>query len=283
MASLQRLKQRIDAVGAADAHGVLSSWGVDTAGNAVVVDVVGSTVPAALRSLVSSHRTMLQIRSGSKRARGSSQYLDAGETIVHPNAQKCSAGFNATRDRGNGAIDAIVLGAAHCGNQNGNRISGFDGQFLGYMNQNQPWTDWAITELRNQYWIPGPWVSLHTPADDVLTVRGHQQLPERSTVCKSGQTSKVTCGIILGRGQTVRWSDGHVIRGLTKTDACQEAGDSGGPYYSPAGQAQGIASTALMLTSGQCVSKDRTRPAPNQSWYVEANYYVSMGARLTTG
>jgi streptogrisin C len=73
-----------------------------------------------------------------------------------------------------------------------------------------------------------------------------------AAVCRSGSTSGTHCGTILAKNQTVVYPEGAVT-GLTRTNACAEAGDSGGPWLA-GDQAQGVTSGG----SGDCTTGGET-------------------------
>ena len=50
-------------------------------------------------------------------------------------------------------------------------------------------------------------------------------------VCKSGMTTKKTCGKVLGLNQTVNYGDGKLVVGTIATDIPVGEGDSGGPLF----------------------------------------------------
>jgi S1-C subfamily serine protease len=62
------------------------------------------------------------------------------------------------------------------------------------------------------------------------------------TVTRCGSTTGTKSGTVLALNQTVHYFGSGTVKGLTKTDACAEPGDSGGPFID--------ASIALGLTSG---------------------------------
>lgn len=69
---------------------------------------------------------------------------------------------------------------------------------------------------------------------------GSSEAPIGAAVCRSGSTTGWRCGYILAKNQAVRYVEG-VVSGLTRTDACAEPGDSGGPWVA-GNQAQGVTS-----------------------------------------
>lgn len=70
-----------------------------------------------------------------------------------------------------------------------------------------------------------------------------------SSICRSGLTTGYRCGYVYSTKQTVNYGGGNIVTGLTRTSACAEPGDSGGPFISN-GQAQGVLSGG----SGNCSS-----------------------------
>jgi streptogrisin C len=81
---------------------------------------------------------------------------------------------------------------------------------------------------------------------NLLPVAGSTEAPVGAAVCRSGSTSGTHCGTIEAKNQTVVYPEGAVT-GLTRTNACAEAGDSGGPWLA-GDQAQGVTSGG----SGDC-------------------------------
>jgi streptogrisin C len=82
-------------------------------------------------------------------------------------------------------------------------------------------------------------------------VAGSTEAVLLSSVCRSGYRTGWRCGIIEAKNQTVLVNGSYDIQvlGLTRTSACAEPGDSGGPFIS-GDQAQGMTS----MGSGNCTS-----------------------------
>ncbi|MCU7723780.1 S1 family peptidase [Actinoplanes sp. KI2] len=87
---------------------------------------------------------------------------------------------------------------------------------------------------------------------NLLPVAGSTEAPVGAAVCRSGSTSGTHCGTILAKNQTVVYPEGAVT-GLTRTNACAEGGDSGGPWLA-GDQAQGVTSGG----SGDCTTGGET-------------------------
>ncbi len=95
-------------------------------------------------------------------------------------------------------------------------------------------------------------ISRYGQGDDVF-VEGADVVPVNGRVCRSGQTTGWHCGVVTASKQTVNYEGVGLVRGLTRTTACAEGGDSGGPFVSAPPvdrhvQAQGVLSGG----SGDC-------------------------------
>ena len=87
----------------------------------------------------------------------------------------------------------------------------------------------------------------HQPANGgVITTRSYTDAPVGTTVCKSGMTTKWTCGSITAKNVTITYTSGVTVYGLTRHNACVEKGDSGGANVSWTGSyaAEGVTSGA---------------------------------------
>src|SRR6185437_115519 len=96
----------------------------------------------------------------------------------------------------------------------------------------------------NGNWTPQPMVNDFNGG--TVPVAGSQEAPVGASVCRSGSTTGTHCGVIQAKNATVNYPEGAVT-GLTRTNVCAEAGDSGGPWLS-GDQAQGVTSGG----SGDC-------------------------------
>jgi streptogrisin C len=88
--------------------------------------------------------------------------------------------------------------------------------------------------------------------NNLLPVNGSTEAPVGAAVCRSGSTTGEHCGTIEATNQTVVYPEGQVT-GLTRTNVCAEAGDSGGSWIS-GDQAQGVTSGG----SGDCTTGGET-------------------------
>jgi hypothetical protein len=129
----------------------------------------------------------------------------------------CTAGFN-VRIRG----ASYVITAGHC-TRGGPRWDGLgpsvDSTFPGH--------DYGL--IRNSSGSGNGVVELSGGKTRAITSAGSSSIGER--VCKSGQSSGVTCGKVTGVDETVTYADGSTVRGLIATDLRADNGDSGSPLF----------------------------------------------------
>lgn len=157
---------------------------------------------------------------------------------------RCSVGFSVRR----GTQDAFV-GAGHCG-RTGDTTTGYNQVNQGvFQNSVFPVHDHAWIAV-NSNWTPRPWAKSQTGG--TVNVAGSTEAIEGAAVCRTGSTSGWHCGTVQQRGASVQYPEGNVS-GLTRTDACAEPGDSGGPFISGE-QAQGVTSGG----AGNCSSGGTT-------------------------
>ncbi|WP_167441632.1 S1 family peptidase [Amycolatopsis vastitatis] len=229
--------------------GAVSGWYVDTVTNTVVVrahpDAVaaagefvkaGGADPGVVRVSVSADtpRTVERAPLG----------IYGGDRFTVPEGY-CSLGFTVGNyvQHLNGWITA-----GHCGRTGDAATMGYGatGTFRGSV---FPGNDYAWVSHDNYDFDYGPFgmpAVYNYQSDDGVRVEGLQEAPVGASICRSGFTSGWRCGTIQAKNETVNYLEGTVV-GLTRTSACAEPGDSGGPYMS-GGQAQGVTSGG----SGNC-------------------------------
>ena len=142
----------------------------------------------------------------------------------------CSVGF---------AVDNGFVTAGHCARA-GNQTFSPSGHFAG---ASFPGDDYAYVQVTPDN-APLPYVNNH--GGGLIEVKGSQDVPIGSAVCRSGYRTGLRCGTLQARDATVNFPLGTVY-GLIQTSACAEPGDSGGPLVA-GNQAQGMTSGG----SGNC-------------------------------
>ncbi|WP_197038611.1 S1 family peptidase [Herbidospora cretacea] len=286
MARLTAVKAKLDHLARTSPSSVrgVRSWSIDPVANRVVVTRLAGAEGGALAEAALAQGDAVRFETTTQPAVSTGVYLDGGEGIN--SGKDCSLGFNARLTYSDlpGVSDPVVLSAGHCANLP--TVTGY-----GNTRSDQPtrtsyplgrwWLvnrdyDWGVIgSLDLQRWAQGPYIALHTPGDHYLNVTGTQQRPEGSSICKSGFKTRITCGVIVRRGEPIwLWDAGRTVFNLTRHTACTDPGDSGGPVYTADGHAQGVVSSSGVGCS---------QPGDKYGWYVEINHIQgASGARVLT-
>ncbi len=232
---LEEVQAQLDAAASA-AGGEVGSWYVDPRSNAVVVATTDRAAGEAFVAAADATTEPIRIEVVAERPRLFAD-LVGGQAILAAAGGRCSIGFSAR----SGAA-AFVLTAGHC-TEVGGDWAGADGVRIGPVAATDfPGDDFgAISVANTAAWTPTATVAGSTP------VAGATAAPIGASVCRSGSTTGFRCGTVLAGNATVNYGGGDVVRGLTRTDACAEPGDSGGSVVS-GNQAQGLTSGG----SGNC-------------------------------
>ena len=240
----------------AEAAGV-RGWYVDVPANSVVVLAKPGGTAAAQQFAKDSGAGAVKVVDFAEAprpmydTRGGDQYVINGNTL-------CSVGF---------PVAGGFVSAGHCG--------GVNSPTLGYNNVSQgtfrgssfPGNDYSWIQT-NGNWTSQPWVNNYSGGN--VLVAGSTDAAIGSSVCRSGRTTGWRCGTILGRNETIVYSQG-AVSGLSRSNACAEPGDSGGSWIS-GNQAQGVTSGG----SGNCSSG-------GTMWFQPVNEILSTyGLSLTT-
>ncbi|GAA2515482.1 S1 family peptidase [Pilimelia columellifera] len=213
-------------------------WYVDPATNSVVVLATPGREAAAKAWALKAGAPAKAVRivKSNERPRAFAGDLRGAEPYLVNGDARCSVGFS---------VIGGFVSAGHCGQRGAQTTTGQDAELQGVFGASSfPGDDFSFVSTSRDV-IPTPVVA--TERGDV-PVRGSEEAPIGSTVCRSGSTTGTRCGAILAKNATVNYAEGAVT-GLTRTNVCAEPGDSGGPFFS-ADQAQGMTSGG----SGDCVS-----------------------------
>jgi streptogrisin C len=240
-----------------------SSWSVDPLSNSVQVTATREQADAAKKALARyGDAVTLEVADGQA---DPAAFMDGGDGI---NGNSCSAGFN-LRNFGTGV--GYLLTAGHCVST-GSTLKGHTGVNFGPVLESWfPTYDDALARNTNPgYWIQGRWVDTNPSNGPIVITTGHTDLPPGFPICKSGIKTKWTCGIITAKNQTVTYTGGKTVYGMTRHSACVEPGDSGGSNVSVFGgyHAEGVTSGASMITGSDGKKRCRSKYGlPNISWY----------------
>jgi streptogrisin C len=213
----------------------VTGWHIDPASNSVVVSATDDAAAEAF----AAGQDKVRIEHVAARPVPLAD-LHGGDTITTSEGGRCSVGFNAISGG-----KRYVITAGHC-TKMGGTWSGPDGSPIGPVAKSSfPGHDFGLVEVTSPSWEQ----THDVDADSgYLTVRGTTPAAVGDKVCLSGSTSGYHCGRVQAVGETVNYGDGVVVQGLTRTNVCAEAGDSGGSIMS-GNQAQGTLSGG----SGGCL------------------------------
>ncbi|MEV4217275.1 S1 family peptidase [Nonomuraea sp. NPDC049725] len=240
LAQLDGVKAKIDQAPRKARSGA-SLWYVDVTTNSVVIVAGQQQAAEALAAAAGVDRSAVQLTVSTESPQ---LYQDiVGGDPYYIGTSRCSIGFSVTR----GSTPGFVT-AGHCG-RTGARTSSPSGTFQG---SSFPGNDYA--------WVATPGHNA-TPyvrgaGGSLVAVRGSTQASVGSSICRSGSTTGWRCGTIQQHNASVTYPQG-TVSGLTRTSACAQPGDSGGPFISN-GQAQGVTSGG----SGNCSTGGTTYHQP---------------------
>jgi len=290
LASLNASKGQLDAtLRTTRVPSSVYGWYVDVKTNSVVVAIgkggqkAGIDFVAASGADARTVRFVVEDEAPTLRytLQGGNGYLrNPGDGYLYA----CSIGFNALK-----GSTPVYASAGHCGNA-GEKV---------YLELSPQWTLGSQIGTFTESNFPGvgqsgpdmSYVTIsagHTQSATVdgwsnpdITVKGSTEAAIGAAICRSGRTSFWRCGTIDAKNQTVNYSSGETVTGMTRTTACSEGGDSGGSFITTVSgnaQAQGVLSGG----SGSCKGKlpnNRTR-----SYYQPINPLLSaFGLSLKTG
>ncbi|GIJ77102.1 streptogrisin C [Micromonospora phaseoli] len=229
---LDAVKTRMDRA-AARAEQV-SGWYVDVASNSVVVLAEPGAEAAGWRFVDRVGVSRQTVRMATEEQPRLFADVRGGEAFFVGNG-RCSVGF---------AVAGGFVTAGHCGRV-GDRTTGPDGAAQGVFRASSfPGDDWAFVQVNNNTTVLPEVTDFR---GGIARVAGSQEVPVGSSICRSGSTTGVRCGVVQARNATVRYPEG-LVGGLVRTNVCAEPGDSGGSWIS-GNQAQGVTSGG----SGDCV------------------------------
>ncbi len=235
--SLDATKQKLDALRAKG--GAVTGWFVDVPTNKlVVVAQPGATAKAQQLTKaagVPAGSVTFQTSAAAPHPLADVRGADPYFISLDGQAARCSIGFS---------VAGGFVTAGHCGKP-GTKTTSSDKQSQGVVKASvfPGNADMGFVAVNGNE-TPRPVVNDFR--GNQLKVDGNTEAPIGATVCRSGSTTGTHCGKILAKNQTVNYPEGSVT-GLTRTSACAEGGDSGGPWLS-GGQAQGVTSGG----SGNC-------------------------------
>nr|WP_237552091.1 S1 family peptidase [Streptomyces sp. SID8359] len=253
--ALERIKAELDRLAEKKLPVGVESWHVDPVGNKVVV-TVRNTADATSRAFVAaarSHGPAVSVETTTDDAPQATAAISPGSKMnintSDVNGGYCSVGFGARDQQGRQylataghcikGLDTLYFNGSSFAKGTQTRFAhGYDSVDMGIA---------AISSGNSVTTTVGGWgVVSNTP------VRGAQRAAVGSTVCKSGATTKWTCGTISSYNHSVTYTDPGqprtLVKGLAKSSVCIHKGDSGGAWITNQGQAQGVTSGSSDLS-----------------------------------
>lgn len=225
----------------------VSSWRVDPRTSSVVIDVrADAAQDPAVRAFITraERHDTAGIVTVHRTTAATPATLSAGTVGGDPyysHGIRCSIGFS---------VYGGFITAGHC-SQAGAAVYGWDNSYIGNFQAGTfPGNDYSWVNVGSGWWTVPVVLGWGTVSDAL--VRGSAEAPVGASVCRSGSTTHWHCGTVLGKNETVNYSQGSVY-GLTETNVCAEPGDSGGSFIS-GDQAQGVTSGGY----GNCTSGGET-------------------------
>ncbi|MEU6699364.1 S1 family peptidase [Pseudonocardia sp. NPDC046786] len=215
----------------------LASYGIDPRTAHLVLDVVEGPDAGRLAGELTAGLDPAVVRVERVPAVPRRQAAVSGGDTISDGSRRCTAGFAASDSAGDWVITAghCLRGSAtwYAADQStigsGGRTAG-DGVDVGAIPVEQGSASATVAGTR---------------------VRGTSVAPVGSSVCLHGSTSGRSCGTVQRTDVTVNF-EGEQQSGLTAVGACAREGDSGAPYITSGGQAQGVHTGAG--GSGNCTS-----------------------------
>ncbi|HET6297403.1 MAG TPA: S1 family peptidase [Kribbella sp.] len=249
-AQLNSVQSELDQIATGSSAGKVKSWYVDpVSGTVVVTAPTDARDPLTQRFLKKARANGAKVTvhdsPGQVTTTADDFGLLGGIQVDKNTGYTCSLGFNARTSKGT----RIFLTAGHCTSgkpsfsRNGyilgdTRTSSFPGNDFGTVSVIDGWDQRGVIE---------GWGTTD------VAVRGYANATVGSQLCKSGKSTKWTCGRIVAKNVTVNYGNNKVVKGLFQHTACVESGDSGGANMT-GNYAQGITSGAALI-SGQCMEK----------------------------
>ncbi|MCX4903031.1 S1 family peptidase [Streptomyces sp. NBC_00878] len=237
---LDAAKARIDKL---DAPEGVSSWHVDAKASSVVVAVAAAQrADNDVQKFLSKARAAgpVTVEEAAKAPETFAAGTVGGDPFYTGNV-RCSIGFS---------VHGGFVTAGHCGGA-GQSVSGWDRSYIGNIQGSSfPDNDYAWVNVGSGWWTVPVVLGWGTVSDQL--VRGSAEAPVGASICRSGSTTHWHCGTVLGKNETVNYSQGAVHQ-MTGTSVCAQPGDSGGSFIS-GDQAQGVTSGGY----GDCTSGGRT-------------------------
>ena len=179
--------------------------------------------------------------------------IEDGDEITSLSLKSCSAGWW-VRDW-SGAD--LVMTAGHCMEGDGGDWHHRALPIGGSVKSGNGLLDWALIRV-DDIAAPRPTTRVNLYDGNSAKISGFSRAPIGATVCKSGTTTKQTCGPVTAYDVAVTDKTGTQFAGMALADLCGGPGNSGGPVYQfdPDREGHVLAQGILSLRVGGCPDGD---------------------------
>lgn len=233
LTELDRVKDALDRMQQERSDLPYVAWFVDVQGNRLLVEALETNARSSqvLQEQLRAPAGTVEVVTVTERPQTLNTYY-AGTGYRKGGGLTCSAGF---------AVNGGFVTAGHCGTV-GQAVTNAANSTVGtFAGSTFPGSDMAWVSL-NASANAQPHVTTYGGAN--LPVKGSTPAPIGGIVCRSGFATGFQCGTVQALNASVSYSQGTVY-GLTRTSACAWGGDSGGPFISASGHAQGVTSGGI--------------------------------------
>lgn len=203
----------------------LASYGIDPRTQQVVVEIVEGPGGDALAATLTRGLDASAVRVERVTAAPHRQAAVAGGDTITDGSRRCTAGFAASDSSG-----SWVLTAGHCTRGSSTWYDAEQSTIGSGARSAEGSIDVGAIPVES---------GTASPTVSGTRVIGTTAAPVGSTVCLYGSTSGRSCGTVERTDVTVNF-EGQQQSGLTSVGACAQEGDSGAPYITASGQAQGV-------------------------------------------
>ena len=276
---LDDVQAELDAWSRVHDAGSIQGWRVDVPGNTVVVTATRKADDAGAAAFLRKARSYGDLVRVERRPASSvpapmeAMYGGLGYGYdAGGKSHSCSTAFAGVDSQNR----PVVITAGHCLTSRPTPYR--NGYFIGGTHSFQfGGSDWgAFFNAYPSFWRPYAHVARYdgttTPVKDIWA-----SPPVGATACKSGVTTRRTCGTIQATNVTVRYSTGQTLYGMVQYNACTEPGDSGGAVMSTGGYALGIHS------GGRSFLRDGRKVCGQKVGVANVAYYQPILPALNAG
>lgn len=209
----------------------IASYFVDVMTNKLVVEALetGQDNARELAKLTGLSESEFEIRLVDKLPTSSTSIVGGNQYYLNDSNTWCSVGFSVTGG---------FVSAGHCGRRGDYARNSQNVKLGTFAGSSFPGRDMSYIETYDDITLKG---LINNYQGGTYSVKGSSEAAVGASICRSGNKTGVRCGTISNKDESVLFDGVNTVNGLTRTSACCDHGDSGGPYFSGT-QGQGVCS-----------------------------------------